>query len=106
MKWIKIFDSTEQAHQKFEERNLIKVIIGKKELCLVKHQNEFFAISDVCPHQFESLSKGNITPYGEVVCPLHFYRFNLKTGIECEQRTKGLNTYTVRADDYGLYIYC
>ncbi len=39
------------------------------------------AIDDVCPHAEGSLSEGEITG-DEVMCPLHFATFNIRTG-EC-----------------------
>ncbi|MEM9859571.1 MAG: Rieske 2Fe-2S domain-containing protein [Bacteroidota bacterium] len=105
MKWVKVFDSPETANSQFADRDTIMVLIGKRELCLVKFNNEYFAVSDLCPHQRESLSKGQITPYGEIVCPLHFYRFNLKTGTECQNRTDDLKRFQVKVDDSGLFIY-
>ena len=106
MKWIKVFDSLEVAEAHFKTSNTVKVVVGTKELSLVRHNREYHAVSDVCPHQFESLSKGLITLYGEIVCPLHHYRFNLKTGQECQLRTKDLKTYKVSTKSSGLFVFC
>ncbi|MEO0556248.1 MAG: Rieske 2Fe-2S domain-containing protein [Bacteroidota bacterium] len=106
MKWVKVFDSPQIADLQFSDTNTLKIVIGKKEICLAKYNEQYFAVSNLCPHQFESLSKGKITHYGEIVCPLHFYRFNLRTGAECQNRTNELKTFQVKVDQTGLFIYC
>ncbi len=40
---------------------------------------EFYAIEDVCTHDFETLTGGCIEGY-EIICPRHGARFNIKTG--------------------------
>ncbi len=54
----------------------------------------------------EKLSKGTVNYAGEIICPLHFYRFDLKTGRECQGRTEDLATYTVKANEEGLFVFC
>ncbi|MEM8566248.1 MAG: Rieske (2Fe-2S) protein [Bacteroidota bacterium] len=106
MKWVKVFESLDKAQDIFGVKSFVKLVIGKTEICLVKFENHIYAVSDICPHQYENLSKGQVTAYGEIVCPLHFYRFSLKTGSECLNRTKDLKTFRVRADQSGLFVYC
>ncbi len=40
---------------------------------------EFYAIEDVCTHDYETLTGGCIEG-DEIVCPRHGARFNIKTG--------------------------
>jgi nitrite reductase/ring-hydroxylating ferredoxin subunit len=50
-----------------------------KELCVANVRGTFYAIGDRCPHMNASLSMGTLE--GTIVtCPLHFSRFDLKTG--------------------------
>ena len=104
MKWVKIFDSKEAADTHFRNKTTVKIVIGTKEICLALHDGKYFAVSNSCPHQHESLSKGQITPYGEIVCPLHFYRFDLITGRECQSRTEDVEVFGVRTNEQGLFI--
>ncbi|MFM6923185.1 MAG: Rieske (2Fe-2S) protein, partial [Polynucleobacter victoriensis] len=50
-----------------------------------------------------SLSKGKINFMGEIVCPWHGYRFNLKTGV-CAERYPDLPVYEVKIDEEGFFI--
>jgi 3-phenylpropionate/trans-cinnamate dioxygenase ferredoxin subunit len=55
----------------------------KGERVLVANvDGEFYAVSDQCGHQFASLSRGRLKGH-EVECPLHFARFDLRTGRQC-----------------------
>ena len=56
MKWVKVFDSPQIADLQFSDTNTLKIVIGKKEICLAKYNKQYFAVSNLCPHQFESLS--------------------------------------------------
>ncbi|TFH47340.1 MAG: non-heme iron oxygenase ferredoxin subunit [Lysobacterales bacterium] len=40
---------------------------------------EFYAIEDVCTHDYETLTGGCIEG-NEIICPRHGARFNIKTG--------------------------
>jgi nitrite reductase/ring-hydroxylating ferredoxin subunit len=52
---------------------------GGKELCIANVSGIFYAIGDRCPHMNALLSMGTLQ--GTIVtCPLHFSRFDLKTG--------------------------
>jgi len=55
------------------------VRVDKDEVAVFKHQGQLCAIQNTCPHEGGQLCKGWIEE-GEVVCPLHGYKFDLKTG--------------------------
>ena len=50
-----------------------------KELCIVNAGGTFYAIGDRCPHMNAPLSMGTLEGT-IVICPLHFSRFDLRTG--------------------------
>ncbi len=104
MKRYKVFDSVEKAEATIAESKAILVIINSKKICLSRYKGKFHASENSCPHQFESLSKGNINYIGEIICPLHSYRYDLKTGRECQMRTRDLETYFVDINKDGLFV--
>ena len=55
------------------------VRVDKDEVAVFKHQGQLRAIQNTCPHEGGQLCKGWIEE-GEVVCPLHGYKFDFKTG--------------------------
>lgn len=104
MEWVKILPSGNDAREKLKENKPQLLIVHGKRICLVKRENQFFAVSDKCSHNGESLSKGIVNFAGEVVCPWHGHQFNLKTGREYQERSADLVTFPIREEDDGLYI--
>lgn len=100
----KVFASVEKADALIKENQSILVVINSDKICLSKHQGQFYAYQNNCPHQSDSLSKGTINYLGEIICPLHSYRFNIKTGRECQMRTRDLDTYFVETNKEGLFV--
>lgn len=104
MRWVKIFSDKKAASERLQENKPQLLIVAGKRICLVKREDHFFAVSDSCSHNGESLSKGKVNFAGEVVCPWHGHQFNLKTGREYQERSEDLVTFPIREEEDGLYI--
>ncbi|MBS1558188.1 MAG: Rieske 2Fe-2S domain-containing protein [Bacteroidetes bacterium] len=102
MDWIKIFDNRQEAIEKLRTPCLL--VIRGRRICLAIFNKNIFAVQDKCTHNGESLCKGKINYLGEVVCPLHQYRFDLKTGREGEQRSADLECFPVQENEEGIFI--
>lgn len=79
------------------------VAIGGRKLCLAIINQQLVAVSDRCTHNGESLGKGKINYAGEVVCPWHGYRFDLKTG-RCRSNSPDLETFPVKIENDGVFV--
>ena len=104
MEWIKLFSSVEEAHQRLQENSPQLLVVNGISICLVRRGNYLFAVENKCSHNGESLSKGAVNFLGEVVCPWHGYRFNVKTGRESGERSRDLITYPVKQNEEGVFI--
>jgi nitrite reductase/ring-hydroxylating ferredoxin subunit len=104
MEWIRIFENSESARSVVMAGRPQLVVIGSVRICLVLHNDKLLAIEDKCSHNGESLSKGVVNYLGEVVCPWHGYRFNLKTGRESAERSRDLATFPLKEDAEGVFI--
>ena len=104
MDWIKIFDNAEEARLRLTINKPQLLIVHGNRICLVQSEDGFLAVEDKCPHNGESLSKGTVNSIGEVVCPWHGQRFNLKTGRECAERSRDLVTYPLKEESGGVFI--
>ena len=80
------------------------VIVGERKLCIARHRGNWYAFSQVCPHAGALLSDGYVDGAGNVVCPLHSYRFSLKSGFNSSGEGYRLKTYPVEARTDGIYI--
>src|SRR5262249_37499522 len=65
--------------QDIDEGSAKLVRVQGEEIAVFKHHGGLLALENACPHEGGQLSAGWIE--GEdAVCPLHGYKFNLKTG--------------------------
>ncbi len=103
---FKILDSKQKAEAFFEDGAPKLIRAGDKEICLVHKGNEYFGFDNACPHMGAKLHQGNTNHLNEIVCPLHTYRFNMKTGEEADNRCKSMKMYNVYVNDEGLFIDC
>ena len=77
--------------------------INGKKIALFKKKNSVYAIRNSCPHQGAELSEGHIID-SNVVCPLHGWQFNLKTGSFSGNENIRIPTYRVKVENDDVYI--
>jgi 3-phenylpropionate/trans-cinnamate dioxygenase ferredoxin subunit len=75
-----------------------KVNLGGKDVCVVRVNEEVFAVADICSHAEASLSEGEVT--GEKIeCWLHGAEFDLRTGSALTPpATEPLEVFEVNRD--------
>ena len=80
------------------------VEVGGKFLALFNLGGEFYCIDDACSHEDGPLSEGLIEG-GEVECPWHAARFDIKTGAATGAPAfEGVATYKVRVDGDDIEV--
>lgn len=104
MRWVKIFSGLKEAGERISENKPQLLVVDGRRICLVKRENHFYAVSDRCTHNGESLSKGIVNFTGEIVCPWHGHQFNLKTGREFQERSQDLDCFPIKEEADGLYL--
>ncbi len=78
-----------------------RVVIDGVPIALVRHDDEVFAINDVCSHEEVPLSEGEVDDH-TIECWLHGSRFDLRTGKPTGlPATKPVPVYpvTIEGDD-------
>ena len=78
MQWVKIADSASPLV--FNNENICEVLVQGRRVCLTKVNKELVAFSGICPHAGALLSEGYVDAKGQIVCPLHGFKFSLQTG--------------------------
>ncbi len=74
---------------------------GELELAVFRTRaGEVFATQARCPHKQGPLADG-IVGAEKVVCPLHAYTFDLRTGCSTNGACEGLRTYAVEITEEG-----
>jgi nitrite reductase/ring-hydroxylating ferredoxin subunit len=103
-RWYKVFESLLEAEERVPLFQTETVLAGSKKICLAHTQEGFFAVGDRCPHNGFSLGKGWCTPEQTVVCPLHRYAFDLRTGRARTGLADYVDTYKVESRPDGFFV--
>lgn len=76
------------------------------QVLFTRLNGELMAIGAVCPHQGAQLDDGPLTDGKWVLCPLHMYHFDPKTGAERSHQCGASPPYKVRevGDDCEIWL--
>ncbi|MEO1256340.1 MAG: Rieske (2Fe-2S) protein [Bacteroidota bacterium] len=101
---VKIFDSVFEAKAVLSNNDPKLVRVDDKEICVIRKNDHIYAFENSCPHMGERLHLGNTNYLDEIICPLHTYRFSMKTGIETNQRCGDLKLYQILQKENGVFL--
>ncbi|MES2284563.1 MAG: Rieske 2Fe-2S domain-containing protein [Bacteroidota bacterium] len=102
--WHKLFDSIDAINAQVAVGKVTTINVGRKKICLARTADGFFAVNDKCPHNGASLGNGYCTAEGSVVCPVHRYHFDLRTGRAKSGLGDFVQTYPIEVRNDGVYI--
>jgi len=100
-KWVRIADADERM---VEEGQLLELNLSAGKVCLSRWEGRLYAFAHKCPHAGGFLSDGFVDKGGNVVCPLHRYRFNIRNGYNCSGEGYYLVTHPVELRADGIFI--
>lgn len=100
--WIKIADSIEEIA--FAANNMAEADADGKRICIAKHKEELFAFAYKCPHAGGYLADGYIDALGNVVCPIHRYKFCMKNGRNVSGEGYYLKHWPVEVRNDGVFV--
>lgn len=101
-RWVKIADSLEALA--FAPNHIAEVEADGKRLCIGRHNQEFFAFAYKCPHAGGYFANGYIDALGNVVCPLHRYKFCMKNGRNVSGEGFYLKHWPVELRPEGVFV--
>lgn len=104
MKTFTLGQSKEQVLALIPDRGIKQVQLGATKICVTRLGNEFFAFETLCPHQKTPLQQGQVTGLAEVICPLHHFRFDLRSGQVRSGNCAELKVYKTSISEEGLQI--
>jgi 3-phenylpropionate/trans-cinnamate dioxygenase ferredoxin subunit len=100
--WHKIAESILEL-QAGENRICVADINGKK-ICLGEYQQQWFGFAYKCPHASGIMADGYIDALGNIVCPVHRFKFSLRNGRNTSGEGYFLKTYPVELRKDGVYV--
>ncbi|MBV7528523.1 Rieske 2Fe-2S domain-containing protein [Chitinophaga sp. sic0106] len=78
--------------------------VNGKKLCCTLYGGQLFAFAYKCPHASGIMADGFIDGAGNVVCPLHRYKFDLRNGRNVSGEGYFLKTYPVEQRPEGTFL--
>ncbi len=74
-------------------------------ICLVRHNDEISALSDICTHQHFSMSLGDLLHDGTLQCAWHGARFDCRTGeVKQDPAISPLPVFQIRLEGETLLV--
>ena len=100
--WHKVADNIKQIN--FSSNDMAEVIIDDKRLCLFQSKNNLSACFQKCPHAGGIMSNGYVDASGNIVCPLHGYKFSLQNGRNVTGEGYLLKIFPVQIRSGAVFI--
>lgn len=100
--WYKIAGSVTELD--FPPGGLLEMEANGKKFCLAKQNDQLFACAHKCPHAGGPMAGGYTDALGNIVCPLHRYKFSLQNGRNTSGEGYFLKTFPVEIRSDGVYI--
>jgi 3-phenylpropionate/trans-cinnamate dioxygenase ferredoxin subunit len=86
------------------DEEVIRVEVDGHALALFKLDDGFYALDDICSHEYSRLSEGEIWDE-EVYCPKHGSRFNIHSGaVRGLPAVKPVHSYPVRVEEEKILV--
>ena len=98
----KIADSIQELS--FSANNIAVVEVKGKKICVTSFQEQLFGFAYKCPHASGIMADGSLDGAGNIVCPVHRYKFSLANGRNTSGEGYYLKTYPVQVSTEGIFI--
>lgn len=100
--WHKIADHLNELH--FTGNNIAMAEVKGKKICIGKHHENVFAFAYKCPHAGGIMAEGYIDALGNVVCPVHRYKYDMKNGRNVSGEGYYLKNWPVELRENGVFV--
>lgn len=88
----------------FGENGLAELEAGGKKICVARLGTGIKACAAKCPHAGGRMAEGWIDALGNIVCPLHRYKFSLQNGRNISGEGYFLKNYPLEIREDGIYV--
>ena len=100
--WYKVSDHINELE--FADNNIAIAEVKGKKICIGKFNEKIFAFAHKCPHAGGMLAEGYIDGLGNIVCPLHRYKYNLQNGRNVSGEGYYLKHWQTQLREDGVYV--
>jgi 3-phenylpropionate/trans-cinnamate dioxygenase ferredoxin subunit len=102
IKWHKVAAFENEIF--FQQNGIAVVDVNAKKICLTKFGERLYAFAFKCPHAGGIMADGFIDAVGNVVCPLHRYKYSIMNGRNTSGEGFYLKTWPAEQREDGIYI--
>ena len=102
MSWYKIADHINELD--FSDNNIAVTEMNGKRICIARFNQQVFAFAYKCPHAGGILADGYIDALGNIVCPVHRYKYDMKNGRNVSGEGYYLRHWPVEVREDGVYV--
>ena len=88
----------------FASNGLAEVNVNGKKVCVARVNDQLFACAAACPHAGARMANGTVDALGNIVCPLHRYKFSMVNGRNVSGEGYHLKTWKVEWREDGVWI--
>ncbi|MCX6318725.1 MAG: Rieske 2Fe-2S domain-containing protein [Bacteroidetes bacterium] len=100
--WHKVADYVSELA--FGDNQIAVVELKGKKICLGRYREALFAFAYKCPHAGGIMADGYIDALGQVVCPLHRYKFSMANGRNTSGEGYYLKHWPVEIRGDAVYV--
>lgn len=87
----------------FGDRDRLEVIVDDTPAILIRLDQSYYVIEDLCTHDGQPLTEGEIAE-GAIECPRHGARFDIRTGKAlCMPATEAIRVFATELREDGIY---
>jgi 3-phenylpropionate/trans-cinnamate dioxygenase ferredoxin subunit len=101
-KWHKVADTVSELV--FAANNIAVVEVKGKKICVTSYREQWYGFAYKCPHASGIMADGYLDAIGNVVCPVHRYKFSLLNGRNISGEGYYLKTFPVQVSGEGIFI--
>jgi len=102
MTFYKIADSFQDLQ--LSPEGLAEIEVAGKKICIAVKSETIHACAAKCPHAGGMMANGYVDALGNIVCPLHRYRFSLQNGRNTSGEGYFLKVYPVETRPDGIFV--
>ena len=100
--WHKVADNIGEIN--FSANAMAEVEVAGKTICVALQNNRLFACTQKCPHAGGRIAEGFVDSLGNIVCPLHRYKFNLHNGRNTSGEGYFLKIFPIEIRKDGIFV--
>ncbi len=104
MNWKPLSSELAGKIKQLQLQQLIKIEVDAKLICVTKLEDGIFGIHNVCPHAGAQFHHGHCNRKGVIGCPLHGYKFDIKTGRSTDGNNYKIANYHFKIEDDKVLI--